>query len=213
MNCLEWIWGGVAVGGCIDLQTYSEEVFTRLDYEYNKKYICSGVLLMNLDYWRSYKLSTKIIDFMKKNSDKIKFPDQDALNYLCRDNKIVLEALYGVQTLFFLHKDFMIEHMEEMRMLIDKPSIVHYAGYPPWVYCKNKSMHSYLWWNTYKKLNAFHKVKRDYILSIAKYICRYLFSTLHIISCNNKYHINQYYNHPRVKKNRVEKELKVLNQH
>lgn len=47
---------GKAVAGSIDPQTYSKDVFQRLDYDYSYKYICAGVLLMNLDYWREFNL-------------------------------------------------------------------------------------------------------------------------------------------------------------
>ena len=201
---------GLAVGGCLDPQTYSEEVFSRLGYGYSSKYICAGVLLMNLDYWREVNLSAQVIDYMKNNPEKIAFLEQDALNVLCCDKKIVLPAKYGVQVSFFRGNQFMAEHIQEMENLIERPSIVHYAGYQPWIYCKNKSLHSYLWWDTYKSLHAFPQVKIDYVKSIFKYGVRYLLSKLRIIDKNNKYHIDQYYNHPKVTKQSVAERIKSL---
>lgn len=201
---------GKAVAGAIDPQTYNKDVFARLSYDYSERYICAGVLLMNLDFWRENDLSTKVIDFMKENPNKISFLEQDAINYLCCDKKIILSPLYGVQTSFFLSEEFMLEHIDIMQRLIDKPAIVHYAGYAPWIYCKNKSMHSYLWWNTYRILKAFPQIRKKYFFSIIKYGLRYILSKLRVISCHNKYHVNQYYNHPRVKKDKVQKELKML---
>lgn len=202
---------GKAIAGCIDPQTYNKEAFARLGYGYHKKYICAGVLLMNIDYWRDFDLSTRVIDYMKSNSDKIAFLEQDALNYLCCDNKIILPARYGVQVSFFLHENFLCEHISEMQELIVSPAIIHYAGYQPWVYCKNKSIHSDLWWNTYKSLHAFPSVITGYYSSIIKYVVRYLLSVCHVIQHNNKYHIDQYYNHPRIRKKNVEKRLMIIN--
>lgn len=189
---------GKAIAGCIDPQTYSKEVFARLDYDFKKMYICAGVLLMNLDYWRDFNLSYRAIEYMKANPNKTTFLEQDAINYLCSDNKIVLPTEYGVQVSFFRDHRFIEEHIDNILNMVDNPKIVHYAGYAPWIFCKNKSLHSKLWWDTYRSLKAFPQVKVDYVKSIVKYLGRYILSGLHLIGENNKYHINQYYNHPKV---------------
>lgn len=199
-----------AIAACVDPQTYNDEVFERLGYSRDKKYICAGVLLMNLDYWRKNNLSQEIIEYMKLNPDKILFLEQDAMNYLCCDSKIVLPAKYGVQVSFFRDEKIVQDHLREMLELIDNPSIIHYAGYQPWVYCKNKALHSKLWWDTFRSLKTFRKVELDYILGIIKYALRYVLTIMHIIPRNNKYHIDQYYNHPKVTKKSICKLITVL---
>lgn len=199
-----------AIAGCIDPQTYSEEVFTRLNYGVEKKYICAGVLLMNLDYWRENDLTDKVVEYMKSNPDKIAFLEQDALNFLCSENKIILPAEYGVQCSFLRDNRFLVEHIDSIESIVDNPKIVHYAGYAPWVYCKNKSLHSHLWWKTYKSLKAYPMVKVDYGKSIIKYFGRYVLSKLHLIGSDSKFHINQYYNHPMVTRESVNKLIQEL---
>ena len=95
--------------------------------------------------------------------------------------------------------------------MVDNPKIIHYAGYAPWIFCKNKSLHSKLWWDTYRSLKAFPQVKVDYVKSIVKYFGRYILSELHLIGKNNKYHINQYYNHPKVTIKSIKKRINGLN--
>lgn len=199
-----------AIAGCIDPQTYSEEVFARLNYGVEKKYICAGVLLMNLDYWRENDLTDKVVEYMKSNPDKIAFLEQDALNFLCSENKIILPAEYGVQCSFLRDNRFLVEHIDSIESIVDNPKIVHYAGYAPWVYCKNKSLHSHLWWKTYKSLKAYPMVKVDYGKSIIKYFGRYVLSKLHLIGSDSKFHVNQYYNHPRVTRESVNKLIQEL---
>lgn len=199
-----------AIAGCIDPQTYSEEVFARLNYGVEKKYICAGVLLMNLDYWRENDLTDKVVEYMKSNPDKIAFLEQDALNFLCSENKIILPAEYGVQCSFLRDNRFLVEHIDSIESIVDNPKIVHYAGYAPWVYCKNKSLHSHLWWKTYKSLKAYPIVKIDYGKSIIKYFGRYILSKLHLIGRDSKFHVNQYYNHPRVTRESVNKLVQEL---
>lgn len=201
---------GKAIAGCLDVQSYDEEVFARLGYGREKKYVCSGVLMMNLDVWRTTGLSRKIVDFARTSPEKIVFPDQDAINYVCQDDKIMLPPKYGVLVAYFRRDDFMLEHRQEMEALMDAPAIVHYAGYAPWVYCKDKSLHSGLWWSTYKSLNAFPEVRRGYCLSVLKYVARLVLSVLHILPRGSKYHVGQYYHHPRIRREEVAKKLKAM---
>ena len=52
-----------------------------LGYDYHKEgYANSGVLLMNLDYWRKHGTQKKLVDFL--NTHHVKFPDQDAINII-----------------------------------------------------------------------------------------------------------------------------------
>ena len=53
-------------------------------------------------------------------------------------------------------------------------------------------------------------VKVDYVKSIVKYFGRYVLSKLHLVGKESKYHINQYYNHPRVTRESVNKLIQEL---
>lgn len=200
-----------SIAACIDIQSYGNGVYERLGYDFSKKYICAGVLMMNLDRWRETDLSKRITDFVRTCPEKIEFPDQDAVNYICQDDKIILHPKYGVLVPFFRDERFIKENIAIVDELIESPEIIHYAGYAPWVYCKNKSIHSNLWWNTYRSLHHFPQVKLDYIKSIFKYYFRYVISNLHLIGKENKYHIDQYYHHPKVTRSSVYKLITRLN--
>ena len=51
-----------------------------LNMEEDSRYFNSGVMLINLAKWRSEKLQENVIDFVKNNSEVIKFVDQCGLN-------------------------------------------------------------------------------------------------------------------------------------
>ena len=44
------------------------------------KYFNSGVMLINLDYWRANNVKEKVIDFISRKPEVIRFADQDGLN-------------------------------------------------------------------------------------------------------------------------------------
>lgn len=58
-------------------------------------YFNSGVMLMNLDYWRREKLGLKAIDFIRSNPDMIILWDQDALNKIVDGNFINLNRKWN----------------------------------------------------------------------------------------------------------------------
>lgn len=122
-----------AVAGCLDPESFNTEAFLRCGYDKEKKYICSGVLMMNLNYWREYQLTNKIIEWGRKNNNIIKFPDQDTINYICQDSKIVLPLKYGVMDFFFKEERFYREpYRQQLLDCLKCPAIVHYAGQNPW---------------------------------------------------------------------------------
>lgn len=124
---------GIAVAGVSDPKTFEKGTFDRCGYDSEKGYICSGVLLMNLDYWREHKLTDTIIEWAKINNDIIQFPDQDAINVICQDNKIMLPLKYGIINDFFLNEyGFRPPYKSELLECIDAPVIIHYAGQAPW---------------------------------------------------------------------------------
>lgn len=200
---------GKSIAACLDIESYYSYTYQRLGYDSDLKYISSGVLLMNLKKWRESNLCMRMIKFAEEYPQKLKYPDQDSINYLCCDDKIVLPPQYGVALNFFREKMFVKDHLSEMKQLVEAPLIVHYAGYQPWVYHKDKCLHSFLWWKIYNSLHAFPQIRFKYIASFIKYWIKVIFIYLKIIKPGTKHYIfDLYYCHPRIKKEDV---IKIVN--
>lgn len=189
---------GKAIAACIDTQSYNKDRRMRLGYDCYMNYICTGVLLINLDKWREEKTHEKIIAFAKANSELLQFPDQDAINVICQDDKIILSPKYGALVTYFTNFDFIRQHLGEIECIFDNPAIIHYAGYQPWVFEKDKSPHSYLWWKTYYSLGSFPEVVVHYCESVIKYFIKRLLGVTGLFG--SKYSTAKYYNHPRITK-------------
>lgn len=183
MFCLNM--DNMAIAGTIDIETFNNITFERCGYEMEKKYICAGVMLMNLDYWREHNLTNKIIDWGRKNNDRIKFPDQDTINYLCRDNKIILPLRYGIQNAFFIKDIFYQEPLsKELSDCIKKPAIIHYAGCAPWI--KELSIHLQTYeWIRYNQMLP-NPVKRKYMTKGWNLIKMHIWNILHPFRNSNK---------------------------
>lgn len=90
-----------AIAGCLDIESYNPRTFSRLQYESKLGYICAGCLLMNLDVWRKELLASEMIKFASEHPERIAFPDQCAINYICRDKKYILPPPIRRSSTFF----------------------------------------------------------------------------------------------------------------
>lgn len=124
-----------AVAGSLDPQSLEAEAYERCGYDRRLNYICAGVLLMNLEYCRQHDITRRIIEYAHANNERLIFQDQDAINYVCRDSKIILPFRYGTVQWFF-GMDSLCSDPESRRQLLDslrRPAIIHYIGCHPWL--------------------------------------------------------------------------------
>ena len=102
-----------------------------------KDYFNSGVLLINLEYWREKDIANKLIEFIHQNPDICLYPDQDALNYVLCDRVKFLDYKYNYQELFYQPKEHILLHKnkwEKLDLAGSTPTIMHYTGcIKPWV--------------------------------------------------------------------------------
>jgi len=125
---------------------YASEVSAKRLSMKGKKYFNAGAILVNLKAWRKKDIEAKLLDYLEKNSDKMKFADQDIMNPVLEGEVLYLEQgfNYIVPSAFQTKKD--VKWWDENRENI---TIIHYAGQKPWeIYYKNTLKDEY--WKYYK---------------------------------------------------------------
>lgn len=113
------------------------------------RYFNSGVMLMNLDYWRVHNVKEKAIAFMVQHTDILRFPDQDALNVVLQHDVTFMPDKWNYH--LNLEKKFL---KRALKGKVDKdkaPVIVHFnQRVKPWMYhCRHPYMPRY--WQLLKK--------------------------------------------------------------
>lgn len=114
------------------------------------KYINSGFLVMNLDLLRRDHMGKKLVAFLQ--APYLEFPDQDALNVVCRDRILYLSPLYnGIRTFMLpaYRETFLRYHDLELWHQIRREATIHYTGEKPW------RAYTFLfekWWQCYHQL-------------------------------------------------------------
>lgn len=126
-----------AIAGVIDQCDRAINNYNRLRYSPAEHYVNAGMLLINLSYWREKCLSKVFLDYMTNNAERIRFHDQDVINAVLYNKKILLPLKYNVQTSFYHKIDFVEfdywEVAKELELAIKNPVILHYSsGLKPW---------------------------------------------------------------------------------
>ena len=157
----------VAIGAAKDQQNFITATKQRIGLPQQQTYVCSGVLLMNLSYWREHNIAQQILDWAIANAHRLGCPDQDAINMVLREKTVVLPAKWGIIARNFLYDAFY--QTEEAVEAYHYPCIIHYAGCAPWYYELSKIAPRFqeLWYETNKSMEQPVEM-RSYFPSIIK---------------------------------------------
>ena len=189
-----------SIAGVLDGSAGNPEIYKRCCYPDEKLYICSGVLLINLDFWRKNNLTEKIIKWSKLNYNSIILPDQDSINHICQDSKLILPFRYGVLNDYFKREFFYQPlYLKDLRECIEKPIIIHYTD-KPWYINTEKHLLQSFWEYYNKRLNKpvykfiyfrpFFKTNAKGFYKVKTIIWRWL----HPMGIKNKLTVNQVLN-------------------
>ena len=110
-------------------------------------YVNSGMLLFNCNYCRKEHFFDKVVDFAKNNAKIIEFCDQDSINKVVDEYKLVISPKYNLMDTWWRGGYYEFEGEEETEYLQSKenPVIVHLTGLKPaFKGCGNKFKDE--WW-------------------------------------------------------------------
>lgn len=109
--------------------------YKELGLEPDHKYFNSGVLVINLDKWRTEHISEKVIEYLITNQEYVNALDQDGLNAMLANRWIEIDPRWNQQSQIFTYASWNeSQFSEEMyNNLVAAPYVVHYStGGKPW---------------------------------------------------------------------------------
>ena len=118
-----------AIAAITDISSGNIEYYNRLRYPPQAGYFNSGVMLINLKYWRDNDVWNAFREYVSEHHFDILCWDQDVLNVVFRDKKIELPIKYNVQHGFlipFSKYDYWKYEKDVLEARKD-PVIVHYT--------------------------------------------------------------------------------------
>ncbi|EPF12623.1 Lipopolysaccharide 1,2-glucosyltransferase [Cedecea davisae] len=117
-----------------DIESTQAKTHHRLGIDFAKKYFNSGFVFANLVIWKQQQLTTRIFKMIQdeKDSGRLKYPDQDALNILLFGNLIYLDKKYN--TIYSLKSEFEFkDKLYYKEFISDNTVFIHYTGVTkPW---------------------------------------------------------------------------------
>lgn len=140
---------GYLVASVNDDVIMSHEVFK----EYSKqmigiepeKYFNSGVLLMNLEEFRKDRIEEKFLHLLSKFNFDVICPDQDYLNFLCKDK------------VKYLDKGWDRMPLEDKNFDDNNLHLIHYNNFhKPWNY--DNILYEDIYWECAKKSNCYDEI-------------------------------------------------------
>lgn len=133
----EWDIDNYAIGAIVDESFCNQEIYSRLQLDTKNPYFNAGVLLLNLDYWRENEVSARCMQCIQDNPDILLFHDQDTLNRVLANERVLLPITYNFQTGYMLSWIYP-DYPEDFQALVQKtakerPIIIHFSGpMKPW---------------------------------------------------------------------------------
>ena len=122
----------VALAAVPDICMEELDYCDRLDYPPHLGYFNAGVLLINLRYWRDHHVSNLFTEYLLSHYDMIVYHDQDVLNYIFRNQKMLLPVEYNLLQNIFCINNYS-KYKEIDKKASEDPSIIHYSGmFKPW---------------------------------------------------------------------------------
>lgn len=103
----------------------------QLSIPYGGKYFCSGMMLINLKYWREHDSEEKLIEYSERERF-VFLHDQDSLNYVFKGQWYALPPKWNKFNMSLLTRKYfpLYNDYKEWR---DSPSVIHYVNIcKPW---------------------------------------------------------------------------------
>lgn len=127
---------GKAAGGV--LMPYSGKLKERTKCEAGKPYICDGVVLLNLEWWRNSGKEAECVAYIREHNGKPPMLSEGTLNHICQNEMEILEPKYNVMPSMLMYNlkqirtlfraDCYYERQEEMDEAREKPVMIHFMN-------------------------------------------------------------------------------------
>lgn len=125
----------IGVAAVEDIGCNETERYKILCYPSEYSYFNAGVLLINLDYWRKYKITNACINYYRQYPERILFNDQDLLNSVLYKDKTIIDLRWNVQDGFYRNpKKMTVSWKNKFAKVLKNPIILHYTNRKPWDY-------------------------------------------------------------------------------
>lgn len=146
-----------ALAASLDHFPYSQQHRLQLHMEVGERTFCSGIMLVNLKYWREHSIEKGLLEYAKRHREEVWLHDQDVLNYYFKKKWFLLPPKWNrtADTLSPIPCEFYKQFDKEDYRY--NPMLYHYAslGIKPWLNAPIPCKEYYI---KYLKLSGFKDI-------------------------------------------------------
>ncbi|NLL75933.1 MAG: glycosyltransferase family 8 protein [Clostridiales bacterium] len=108
----------------------------KIGLESNEHYVNAGILLINLEGWRTARLEQQFMEFIRKFEGNVPHHDQGTINGVCRRQKLLIDPRFNVTSNFYTFSAKTIKYIyfmdsfyaqEELEAAKKNPAILHFT--------------------------------------------------------------------------------------
>lgn len=124
-----------ALAASLDQFPYDQQHRLQLHMEVGERTFCSGVMLVNLQYWRSHNVEEGLLEYAKRHRKTVYLHDQDVLNYFFKKKWFLLPPKWNrvAGSLFPINSP--LYRKFDLFEYLKSPFLIHYASKKtkPWL--------------------------------------------------------------------------------
>ena len=159
-----------ALAASLDMFPLSDLHRRQLHISVGEKTFCSGIMLINLDYWRRKGCEEKLIEYANRDRERVFYHDQDALNYVFKGKWFMIPPKWNRSAYFPVAQNSPYYLDFDFYEYKYKPKVIHYsdAKMKPWLNCRSCNKRFYV---EYLHKSNFPNPKFDKVPSALKRKC------------------------------------------
>lgn len=127
---------GYALAATLDCMPWNSIHRKQLQFEADERSFCSGIMMINIAYWRKYDVTPKLLDFSKRKREPVYLHDQDAFNYLFKKDWYLLPPKWNKASNSYLPAINGVAYFDIYEYVYN-PKIIHFSSQAkPWLQIK-----------------------------------------------------------------------------
>ena len=132
-----------ALAATLDSMPWNSTHRKQLKMESDERSFCSGIMMINLAYWRSNNVVERLLEFSKRDRHPVFLHDQDALNYVFMKQWFLLPPKWNKASESYLPDISGLPYFD-IYEYVYQPKVIHFStNAKPWFNIKCPYSHYY----------------------------------------------------------------------
>lgn len=147
-----------SLAATLDHFPYTQQHRLQLHMEVDERTFCSGIMMVNLKYWREHNVEPKLLEYAKRHKEVIFLHDQDVLNYCFKKTWFLLPPKWNRGAYTIKPLPYSYYHDFDIKEYAFNPILYHYADLvlKPWLDAPSPFKNIYV---KYLHLSGYKEVK------------------------------------------------------